>query len=197
MPGSEDNSNPYALAATPIDEVVSEIVYFIRKLHPQVVLTFDPIGGYRHPDHIAIHKATVKAFEAAGNPKAYPDLDHLRPFTPQKLYFSTIPRTFLRAGVFLLRLTGKDPSHFGVNKDVDLVSIAEVSFPTNARINYSAVGEIRDAAAGCHESQGGRQMVRGVQGRLNKIFRSGETFMRAYPQPRKGERLERDLFAGV
>ena len=27
-----------------------------------MVITFDPIGGYRHPDHIAIHLATVAAF---------------------------------------------------------------------------------------------------------------------------------------
>ena len=197
MPGSEDNKNPHALVATPLEEVVSEIVYFIRKLHPQVVLTFDPIGGYRHPDHIAIHKATVKAFEAAGNPAAYPDSENLAPYKPLKLYYSTIPRAFLRVGVFLLRLAGRDPSHFGVNKDIDLTSIARESFPTNARIDYSPVGEIRDEASGCHESQGGRQINHGVQGRLSKIFRSGETFMRAYPKPKKGEPVERDLFAGV
>jgi LmbE family N-acetylglucosaminyl deacetylase len=68
MPGSEDNRHPQALAAAPLEEVVGRVVYFIRTLRPQVVITFDPIGGYKHPDHIAIHKATVLAFEAAGDP---------------------------------------------------------------------------------------------------------------------------------
>ena len=55
MPGSEDNHHPLAMAAAPLDEVAAKVTHYIRKLRPQVVLTFDPIGGYRHPDHIAIH----------------------------------------------------------------------------------------------------------------------------------------------
>ena len=53
MPGSPDNQNPQALAAADQDKVVGEVVHYIRLLKPQIVLTFDPIGGYRHPDHIA------------------------------------------------------------------------------------------------------------------------------------------------
>ena len=162
MPGSIDNSHPHSLASTPLDEVAAEVTYFIRKLHPQVVLTFDPIGGYRHPDHIATHNATVRAFEAANNPDEYPDSEHLPPYKPQKLYFSTFPRTFLRIGIFLMRLAGQDPRHLGINKDVDMVSIAEVSFPINARINYKPVSEVRDRAAQCHESQGGGRMMGGI-----------------------------------
>ncbi|MCJ7585571.1 MAG: PIG-L family deacetylase, partial [Anaerolineales bacterium] len=68
MDGSPDNQHPNALAAQPLDEVAAKVVHYIRELHPRVVLTFDPIGGYRHPDHIAIQKATVRAFEQAANP---------------------------------------------------------------------------------------------------------------------------------
>ena len=72
MPGSPDNSHPQALAAQPLDTVAAQVVWYIRTLKPQVVLTFDPIGGYRHPDHIAIQRATVRAFEQAGNPDFAP-----------------------------------------------------------------------------------------------------------------------------
>src|SRR5512136_1210059 len=65
MPGTPDNQHPNALAAQPIDEVASRLVNYIRRLKPQVMVTFDPIGGYRHPDHVAIHQATVRAFELA------------------------------------------------------------------------------------------------------------------------------------
>ena len=68
MPGSLDNTHPNALAAQPLDTVAGKVVRYIRELKPQIVLTFDPIGGYRHPDHIAIQRATVRAFEQAGNP---------------------------------------------------------------------------------------------------------------------------------
>ena len=50
MTGSVDNQNPAALINAPMDRVAKEIAEYIRKVQPQVVLTFDPIGGYRHPD---------------------------------------------------------------------------------------------------------------------------------------------------
>ncbi|MBP9675674.1 MAG: PIG-L family deacetylase, partial [Anaerolineaceae bacterium] len=67
MAGSPDNHHPQALAAADIDKVMADVVHYIRLLKPQVVITFDPIGGYMHPDHIAIHKATDKAFYAAAD----------------------------------------------------------------------------------------------------------------------------------
>jgi len=50
------------------------VVKYIRDLKPDVVLTFDPIGGYKHPDHIHIHKATVFAFANSDNASFYPRL---------------------------------------------------------------------------------------------------------------------------
>lgn len=194
MPGSIDNSHPQALAAQPIEKVAADIVQYIRQLRPQVVVTFDPIGGYHHPDHIAIHQATVKAFYAAGDPYIFPNgLTH---YAPAKLYFQTISRTFLRIGVRVLKLFGKDPRKFGRNGDIDLVSIAEVSFPTHAEIDYRSVAKIRDKASACHESQGGQQMAGGIQGWLRRIFSAKETYMRAFPPPVPGI-IETDLFQGV
>jgi LmbE family N-acetylglucosaminyl deacetylase len=195
MPGSPDNQHPMALAAQPVDKVAAEVAHYFRLLKPQVVITFDPIGGYRHPDHIAIHNATVYAYEH-GADLAQAASDGLPNYQPEKLYFQVIPRGFLRVGVRLLRLFGKDPRKFGTNGDIDLVSIAEVSFPTHARINFVPVAKIRDEASDCHASQGGRQMSRGLYAWLRRLFASSETYMRAYPPPLPGKR-ESDLFEGI
>ena len=72
MGGSEQNKHPDALAMAPIEEVAERMVKIIRELKPDVVLTHDAGGGYGHPDHIATHNATVKAFYAAGDPAQYP-----------------------------------------------------------------------------------------------------------------------------
>jgi len=69
MSGSEDNKHPQALVAAPIDQVVGRVVKVIRELKPEVVITSDPIGGYRHPDHITIHKATVQGISRSWRPK--------------------------------------------------------------------------------------------------------------------------------
>jgi LmbE family N-acetylglucosaminyl deacetylase len=193
MAGSLENQHPEALAFQPVEKVTADVIHYIRQIKPQVVITFDPIGGYRHPDHIAIHNATVKAFYEAGK-SGYPD--NLPPYQPQKLYFQTFPHRTLRLMVRLMPLIGKDPRHVGKNKDIDLVSISEVSFPINAVVHYRSVAEVRDEASACHASQGGQEMSRGPFGWLRRIFGARETFMRAFPEPNPRKK-EYDLFSGV
>ena len=48
--------------------------------------TYDENGGYPHPDHIRCHVVSVGAFEAAGDPEAYPEAGE--PWQPLKLYYN-------------------------------------------------------------------------------------------------------------
>jgi LmbE family N-acetylglucosaminyl deacetylase len=194
MPGSPDNRHPDALAAAPLEEVAARVTELIRRLRPQVVLTFDPIGGYRHPDHVAIQQATVRSFQAAGDPEAFPGEES--PFQPQKLYFHTFSRRLMPLVVRLLPLFGQDPRHFGHNKDIDLISLAGEHFPVHARIDYREVIKAKEAASACHASQLSMGPPGGL---LGWAFRRGagiETFMRAYPEASPGLR-ESDLFSGI
>ncbi len=192
MPGSPDNSHPQALAAQPLDEVAAKVVRYIRELKPQVVLTFDPIGGYRHPDHIAIQRATVRAFEQAGNPDFAADSPPV--FSPERLYFHKMPNGLLKFAVKVLPLFGKDPHKFGSNGDIDLVLIAEVNFPTHARIDFRSVLKKKEQAGACHASQGGGRMGGGIITLLMRLFSGYDTFMRAYPPVEDGEKVAKDLF---
>jgi len=194
MPGSFENNHKNALVQAPVEELAMQIAAKIREIQPQVVVTFDPIGGYRHPDHIAIHNATVMAFDLTGDETK--KLAGLAPYKPQKLYFHIFPRGFMKFAVKLMPLFGKDPSKFGKNKDIDLASIMAFDFPTNARINYGKVAEVRSRASACHKSQGGDRQSGYLITWLMRLISSKESFMRAYPPPEKG-RIERDLFAGV
>jgi len=193
MPGSPDNSHPDALAFQPQAKVAADVAHYIRLLKPQVVITFDPIGGYRHPDHIAIHKATVQAFHDASIPENASD--GLPSHQAARLYFQTIPRTFLRLIVRVLPLFGRNPRKFGTNHDIDLVSIAEVDFPVHVEVNFAPVATIRDEASACHASQGGASPSGG--GLMNRVRRwifSKELYMRAYPPVQPGEKRSKDLF---
>jgi len=195
MPGSPDNQHPQALAAQPVDEVAACIASHIRRLRPQVVVTFDPIGGYKHPDHIAIHHATVKAFHLAGEANFH---DGQTPYQPQKLYFHLFPKGWLRLAVFVLPLLGKNPQRFGRNQDIDLTALVrEGNFPTHARINYRPVMANKDSAAACHLSQlDGAGLRRGVLRWFQDLFGNYDLFMRDFPPPTPGLH-ERDLFDGV
>lgn len=57
------------LEGVPADVILPELVREIRRVRPQVVLTFDPYGAYGHPDHIAVSQAATAAAVAAADPE--------------------------------------------------------------------------------------------------------------------------------
>jgi len=195
MLGTDDNKHPEALAVAPLDEVSEHIVKVIRNLKPDVVITHDPIGGYRHPDHVVVHNATVKAFEIAADPTKYPEAGSA--FQPQKLYFHVFPRKLLKVAVKLMPFFGQNPRHFGQNKDVDLASLAKVDFPIHAVIHPTkAAIRIRNEAMLCYVSQrGSGPHRRNLLFLIRKLLRQRDSFMRAYP-PTNGCR-EHDLFENL
>jgi LmbE family N-acetylglucosaminyl deacetylase len=192
MPGTETNQHPKALVQAPMDELVATVTHHIRRIRPQVVITFDPFGGYGHPDHIAMHQATIKAFETCADPD-YPD--DLEPYQPQKLYYHTFPRRQMRLVVRLMELFGRDPTRYGQNNDINLKEIVEHDYPVHARIDYSSVARKRDLAVACHASQNAGVST-GLIGWLTRLLRRRDTFMRAYPSV-NGHLQEKDLFAGL
>lgn len=195
MPGMEANQHPNAQINHPIEEVAGKVVKHIRAIKPDVVITFDPIGGYKHPDHIHIHKATVFAFSNADNDSFYPEAGE--PFKPQALYYQVFPRGFLKAMTRLMPLFGKDPTKWGRNGDINLKELAEVDFPVHVRIHTRSVSEIKRKASEQHASQGGMQMRRGLLGFVSKVFGEREDFMQAYPPVDGNFKRKGDLFDGI
>jgi mycothiol S-conjugate amidase len=72
-------------ALVPLEEAAEPLVRLIRSFRPHVLTTYDEKGGYPHPDHIRCHEVTMRAWETAGDPDAYPDSGE--PWQPLKLYY--------------------------------------------------------------------------------------------------------------
>jgi LmbE family N-acetylglucosaminyl deacetylase len=193
MQGSEDNLHPEAFINAPVEKVAEEIVAYIREFKPDLVLTFDPVGGYHHPDHIHIQQAATIAFKVAGDPDQYPEVG--QPFQPEKLYYHVFPRRFIRVVVRVLRLLGKDPSKFGRNGDIDLAKLAgDDDYPPHVQINYSRVKEFKEKASQCHASQINFSTQSPLIRRLTRLFNtSKDTFMQAAPAVAEDYRVK-DLF---
>jgi LmbE family N-acetylglucosaminyl deacetylase len=68
-------------------------VKIIRDFKPTVMVTFDETGGYGHPDHITIHRLTTQAFDAAADPRRYPEAGDA--WTTSRLYYASFPRSVL------------------------------------------------------------------------------------------------------
>lgn len=73
-------------ALVPLEEAAEPLVRLVREFRPHVITTYDPTGGYPHPDHIMTHRVSYEAFKAAGDPERYPDAGE--PWTPLKLYYN-------------------------------------------------------------------------------------------------------------
>lgn len=192
MMGTPDNDDPNCLWQADENEVVAKIVEIIRQVQPHVVVTFDAFGGYGHPDHIFMHKATHKAFCAASDLAQYPDKGPV--YQPQKLYYMTAKRYNIQLGVLRSRLRRQDPRKIGKNQDIDLLAILENVPPTHVTIQVGRWIHQWDEANRCHASQWqGQQLHRWIR----QTMFAGQSFARAYPEPRPGERRESDLFADV
>jgi N-acetyl-1-D-myo-inositol-2-amino-2-deoxy-alpha-D-glucopyranoside deacetylase len=93
MAGTEPRGRRQRFSDADENEAVGALVALIRTLRPHVVVTYDPNGGYGHPDHVQAHVVTTKAVAAAGTDD-YPGT----PWSVPKLYWTVIARSAFTAG---------------------------------------------------------------------------------------------------
>lgn len=187
MMGTTDNEDPECLWQQDPEVVCNQIREIMLQVQPQIVICDNQFGGYGHPDHIYMHRATTQAFESLQD---HPD------YHPQKLYYTTFRSTGLRRRIWLLRLQGKNPRKRGRNKDIDMLEIRDNIPPHHAKINVSKYREIWHAASDCHASQLGERAKRNfIQRWWQKREPLHQLLYRQYPAP--NGTIEHDIFAGV
>lgn len=97
MAGTPKRHHPRFIDAD-MAEAVGALVAIIRRVRPHVVVTYDPDGGYGHPDHIHTHRVTTEAVAAAGG------ADHAGPpWQVPKFYWTVNARSAMDAGLRNLR----------------------------------------------------------------------------------------------
>ncbi|MEC9315932.1 MAG: PIG-L family deacetylase [Actinomycetota bacterium] len=85
MPDSDDNQHPEAFANAELDTAVERLVKIIRRVRPQVIVTYPEVQSrYPHPDHLQVTAVSFPAYERAGDPDWYPEAGP--PHEPSKLY---------------------------------------------------------------------------------------------------------------
>lgn len=195
MQGTPDNGHPHCLYRADLDEVTEKIVRIIREVRPEVVVTFDETGGYGHPDHITVHRATVAAFAAAGNGALYPAAG--APYQPQKLYYTAMPRSLFEGWAAIMVEQGIDITRFGANEDMDMTGMGVPDELITTRIRMSAAAvEARLAAMQCHQTQiPENSPFRVVPEEHLRRTMTEEYYILAQGQPAGSP--ETDLFAGV
>ncbi|PRY15169.1 N-acetyl-1-D-myo-inositol-2-amino-2-deoxy-alpha-D-glucopyranoside deacetylase [Kineococcus rhizosphaerae] len=87
-----DDVDPRALAAADPEEVAAQVAAVVREVRPQVVVTYEPGGGYGHPDHVRAHEATLRGLVLAAGDQH----DGTVPWQVAKVYEIVQPETATR-----------------------------------------------------------------------------------------------------
>jgi N-acetyl-1-D-myo-inositol-2-amino-2-deoxy-alpha-D-glucopyranoside deacetylase len=137
MMGTPPNDRPDVFWQADLDEASAHLISIIEEVKPHVLITYDEIGGYGHPDHIQAHRIAMHAAEKSQ-------------WKIEKIYWNTIPRSVIADGIEKMREIGSD--FFGAESADDLPFAKDDEFVTT-RIDGHAFVDPKMAAMKAHETQ--------------------------------------------
>ncbi len=171
-------------------EAVVRLAAVIRKVRPDVVVTFGLEGAYGHPDHIAVSQLTTAAIVGAAD-AANLEADGA-PHRVARLYHR----------IWTTSDGGRYTEAFGpVRMEVDGIVRGLDGFPDwmpSARLDTSAHWQaVRDAVA-CHRSQfPDPAFLDGITDSQHEGLWGTDAYVRVFGAVAGGRTLETDLFSGL
>jgi N-acetyl-1-D-myo-inositol-2-amino-2-deoxy-alpha-D-glucopyranoside deacetylase len=137
MMGTEQNENPNTFWQADLEMAADLLVEVIDEVKPHVLVTYDEIGGYGHPDHIQAHRVAMRASEKAT-------------WKIEKIYWNTIPKSVIAEGIEKLKGTGSD--FFGAESVDDVPFAADDSLVTTV-IDGNKFVDAKMEAMKAHKTQ--------------------------------------------
>jgi LmbE family N-acetylglucosaminyl deacetylase len=172
-------------------EIIGKIAAHIRRIRPQVVVTFAPDGAYGHPDHIALSQFTSAAIMCAAD-GSFSDQNGRAPYRVQKFYYMVDDQEVVD---FANEIFG------GISMEIDGVIRKHVGWPDweiTTRINARSNIDIVQKAVQCHKSQlpGYGPLGKASAEEMGKFIGKGN-FYRVFSLVNGGRKVETDLFEGL
>lgn len=172
-------------------EAIAKIVGHLRRVKPDVVVTFDAEGSYGHPDHIAISQFTTAALMEAANPHSsyYQDLP---PHSVAKLYYMAATKELLAVyqSVF-----GELVMHID---DVERRGQGWLDWAITTKVDAKAYWHTVWQAVRCHRSQmPAYSRLEQVSEAQHRILWNSQTYYRVFSRVNGGRKIEHDLFEGL
>ncbi len=196
MMGTAENNDPRSLWRANVLQVAVKVTRIVRRHQPQVMLTFDPNGGYGHPDHIRAHQAATMAYYLAGDPRIFPEQikDGLTAWTPIKLYWGAFSR-----GRF--RHVAEMAQQMGMELSVPMQELLKRGTPdecVTTRIDVSGFVDLKLNALFCHASQMDPNLIwNKLPAEVRRESMKAETLILAESRAAPVGGVETDLFTGI
>ena len=171
-------------------EATARIVAHLRRVRPQVAVSFGPDGAYGHPDHIAISQLTTAAVVAAANTGYRPELG--APHCVSKLYYLADLQD-----LFKLHAACVGPMRVVVDGRAR-ENVPWVDWMITTRIDADAHWQTAWAAFLCHVTQwASYRPLEPLLADHHTAILGVRTFYRAFSLVNGGRRRETDLFEGL
>ena len=173
------------------EEIIGKLVSHIRRIKPQVVVTFGPDGVYGHPDHIALSQFTNAALVCAAD-RNFVDAHVQAPHRVLKFYY-------LVDSLDIVKIANE--SFGGISMDIDGETRHHIGWEdwaiTTRLDNNKYLDKVQKAML-CHKSQlpGYGPMAGWSLTELTSIFGVG-SFYRAFSLVNGSRKTETDLFEGI
>jgi LmbE family N-acetylglucosaminyl deacetylase len=173
-------------------EAIAKIAGHLRRVRPQVVITFGPDGAYGHPDHIAISQLTAAAIVCAADPAAQGLPRASEPHAVAKLYFIAWSAEKWAAYQAALRKLV-----FTVDGD-ERQAVAWPSWAITTVLDTSAVWPTVWRAVSCHRTQMTIfQKLEQLPMEHQRSLWGTQEFYRVFSAVNGGRTRESDLFEGL
>ncbi|MHB9759020.1 N-acetyl-1-D-myo-inositol-2-amino-2-deoxy-alpha-D-glucopyranoside deacetylase [Streptomyces sp. BYX5S] len=195
MMGAPQNEREGAFWSADLDEAAAHLVAVIRETRPQVLITYDPDGGYGHPDHIQAHRVAMRAADLAAETAFRRDLGE--PHAIAKVYWNRVPRSVVEER-FRWLAGALDTTPFDVAAAVDDVPGVVDDERITAEIDGRPHVERKAAAMRAHATQVAVPEGLGafaLSNRLAQPLFDVEYYELVRGEP--GSPYEKDLFAGL
>jgi LmbE family N-acetylglucosaminyl deacetylase len=184
LDGDVDQANP--------SEAIGRIVTHIRRIQPQVMVTFGHDGIYGHPDHIAIGQFTTAAIVCAAD-ASYVDPEHLPAYRISKLYYMVDTEDFVN-----LAMPYFEDMSFPVDDQVRSENPWK-EWMVTTRLDITDYCRMAWRAIKCHASQ--KASLGGLadldEETVLPILAKQGTYYRAFSLVNGGRNVETDLFEGL
>ncbi len=179
MEGWAQNDADGSFWSTPVDEAAARLVPILLQERPQVVVTYDEIGFYGHPDHIQAHRVTRAALESSG--------------LTASLFYPAIPSSAFRRFREVLREA--DVEGPGTDDDEGGGPPGTPDEKIDVVIDVSAAVDAKFDALAAHASQTESSFFLKMGRDRFRQFFGTEWFVRAI-DPLGRTSVDHDLFAG-
>ena len=196
MMGTEANQNPEAFWQANLVQATGRLVALIRRYQPEVMIVYDPFGGYGHPDHIQVHRVGVAAFFGSRDLGWYPLAEGEEYWAPRKLYWNAWGRERMK----VISARRDNDATDEETDDDSYFARQDRGFPDeeiSAVIDVSDYLDRKVAALRAHRSQIPNDwFLLTVPDEVRREFFGTESFLRLFSSV-DSQLPETDLFSGL